>query len=409
MDFHIENPSNKRNCKLKEHQPRTEMDSLPREIALDILSRLPITSIIQSRFVCRAWHTSSLDQNLAYLHLSEAVKRDPFLLFHCDYPIRNQLYFVEFADDDKGKMRRISTPFSASMSEFNVVGSCNGILCLSDSLYKDAVYIYNPFTRDYKELPKTRQYEDQEVVYGFGFHPGTNEYKVVKIVYHWNFLNTGSWHTRRIRIPGHSKSEILVFSFRSNTWRSIGKVPYQIERRSSQALFTNGRLHWLTRSMYKNVRGLLIICFDIADEQFHEVPRPDFSVQNGLNYHLTLLRGCLSAVVCSHGELEIWVMKEYNVKESWIKEFRMGAYLPELLQQKLQRPFRIWGNTFNRLAVRVLCILKNGEILVEYKVGRLALYDPGSGRYKDLTFKGMPNMFQTVAHIGSLNWIQSSN
>lgn len=399
----------KRSCKLEGDQSRNEMERLPHEIAHDILSRLSITSIIPFRFVCRAWRTLSLDQSLANLHLSEAAKRDPFLIFRCDYPIQNQLYFFEFSDDKSGVAKKISTPFSTSMEEFNVVGSCNGLLCLSDSLYKDLIYICNPFTGDYKELPKTMQYEDQEVVCGFGLHPGTNEYIVVKIVYHCNRANSGFSPTPRIRIPGHLKSDVLAFSLSSNAWRSIGQVPCLIERQYSQATFTNGRLHWLTRSMHQNIGGLLIVCYDLADERFHEVPRPNFSVQNAHNYRLAELRGCLCAVVCMLGELEIWVMKEYNVKESWIKEFRMGAYLPELLLNQWSQSVGIWRNTFNRSEVRVVCILKNGEIMVEYKVGRLALYDPKTKRYNHLMFKGMPKMFQTVAHVGSLNWIQPSN
>ncbi|KAL8145699.1 hypothetical protein AgCh_003735 [Apium graveolens] len=77
-------------------------------------------------------------------------------------------------------------------------------------------------------------------------------------------------------------------------------------------------------------------------------------------YLLASLSGSLSAVVYKYGlhrDLEIWIMKEYNVKESWIKEFKIGG---------------------------------NGEILIEYKVGKLALYDVANGIYKGITFKGMP-------------------
>lgn len=58
-----------------------------------------------------------------------------------------------------------------------------------------------------------------------------------------------------------------------------------------------------------------------------------------------------------------------------------------------------------RELIRVLCILGNDEILIEYKAGRLASYNLMSGRYKDITLKGMPGKFQTVLHFGSLNQI----
>ncbi|KAJ6691730.1 hypothetical protein OIU79_013678, partial [Salix purpurea] len=60
-------------------------------------------------------------------------------------------------------------------------------------------------------------------------------------------------------------------------------------------------------------------------------------------------------------------MKEYNEKGSWVKEYKIGAYMPKGLKQNLDRPLKIWKNASNRRVVRALCVLKNGEILLEYK------------------------------------------
>ncbi|KAK1353733.1 putative F-box and associated interaction domains-containing protein [Heracleum sosnowskyi] len=403
----------KRKCKAEEDNRRIGLDRLPTDIALDIFLRLPVISVIQSTFVCRYWRSLLLDQHLATLHLSRAVNRNPMLFFHSDYPIRNELCFAELPasddnDDEKGIVKKISTPFSASMPEFTVEGSCNGLLCLSDTLYKDALYIYNPLTRDYKELPKTRQYEEETVVYGFGYHPGTKEYKVVKIVHHW-IVNFDDQYVRRRPISGTSKSEVLVLTLGRNAWRNVGLAPYHLERRSHEAVFTNGRLHWLYFGFYENVRGLIIISFDLAEEKFYEVPRPNLIPIDGRNYHLAILNGCLSAVVYGHGlrrDLEIWVMKEYNVKESWIKEFKFRSYVPaESPCRKLPRPVRTLRNNFRHQTLRVLCTLENGGILIEYNTGRLVVYDPENGKYKEIVFEGMPGMFQTVVHTGSLNRI----
>lgn len=411
MDLKLEKPI-KGKCKAEEDNRRIGLDRLPHEVALDIFLRLPVISVLQSRFVCRYWHNLLLDQNLATLHLSQVVNRNPLLIFHSDYPIRNELCFAELpAGDDndyqKGTVKKISTPFSALMPDFTVEGSCNGLLCLSDTLYKDALYIYNPLTRDYKELPKTRQYEEETVVYGFGYHPGAKEYKVVKIVHH-SIVNFADQYVRRMIIRGTSKSEVLVFTLGGNAWRNVGLAPYRLERRSHEALFTNGRLHWLHFGVYENVRGLIIISFDLAEEKFYEVPRPNLIPIDGRNYHLSILRGCLSAVVYGHGlrrDLEIWVMKEYNVKESWIKEFKFRSFVPESPSRKLSWPVRTLRNNSRYETLRVLCTLEDGGILIEYKTGRLVVYDPENGKYKEMIFEGMPGMFQTVVHIGSLNRI----
>ncbi|KAL5861796.1 hypothetical protein ACOSQ4_003092 [Xanthoceras sorbifolium] len=402
----------------QQQQQTTGMEILPREIVLDILSRLPITSLVQFKFVCRGWRALAEDPVLANLQLfTKAEDQNPCLILHCDFPIRNELYFIDFSaqetgccsgeNSEKKKVKKFHTPFQDRMPEFDVVGSCNGLLCLSDSLYNDAIYIYNPFTRDYLELPKSLQYPDQEVVFGFGFHPRTKDYKVIKIVYYRKTCgSTSSSSNQRARRVIYPRSDVQIYTLGSPAWRSLGKVSYQFVRRPAEAL-VNGRLHWVTRPRrYSPARR--IVSLDIADEQLREVPKPDCGGLNRCNFHLAVLRGCISAAVYgNYGKLEIWVMKEYDVKESWVKEFNIGAYIPKGIKLNLDRPFKIWKNAVNGRVVRVLCVLDNGEILLEHKSRVLVSFDPKNGKFKDLTFKGMPNWFQTIVHLGSFNWIDT--
>nr|XP_043623718.1 F-box protein At3g07870-like [Erigeron canadensis] len=374
-------------------------DILPRDVLLDVLTRLPISSLIQFRFVSRSCDVLSHDPELPRLHHPMAKKADPMLVFHCDFPIRNQLYFVTYdGDHNKNIVRKISTPFCRSMPEFNVVGSCNGLLCLSDSLYGEPVFLFNPFTRNYLELPKCVQFQDQEVVFGFGYHPKTNEYKVVRIVY---------YRTPRRLIRNHRsypRSEVHVLTIGgesnlNNEWRCLGKVPYQLDRQAKEAVVVNGRLHWVSRP--GRLPGRTIVSFDLEDEQFKLVSKP----VNRSNYHLAVIDECLAAAVsCGYGKLEIWVMKEYDAKESWTKLFDIhGAYLAKVRTHD----YGIWRKAMHEKMVRVLCVLKNGEILMEYRGGSLVKYDPKWKEFKDVVFQGMPKLFQTFAHVGSLNWIHT--
>ncbi|CAK9180400.1 unnamed protein product [Ilex paraguariensis] len=412
MDLAGENQSKRRKCKLEEDQPKNWIHSLPHEIAIDILSRLPVTSLIKFRFVSRASQILTNDPPLVKLHLSRTAKDNPCFIFHSDYPIRNKIYFVELSDHDDQKeiVREIQTPFSASMPESIVVGSCNGLLCLSDDLlFNGSLYVYNPFTRKHKELPKSIKFEQQEVVFGFGFHPVTKEYKVVKIIYYGTAYNADNrpWRYSRVRNRDFLNSEVQILSLSSNTWRSIGEVPFQLERRSSEAL-VNGRLHWLTQwGKYHGVLGRVIVSFDLADEQFREVPRAGSGFLTTCYFYLGVLGGCLSALVpLSFRRLEIWVLKEYDMKESWIKEYNFDSYMPRVVHQDLHRQHGIWKDVINRKIVRILCVMKNGKILLEYTAGNLISYDPESKTFENLTFQGMPgNFFQTVVHFGSLNWI----
>ncbi|GMI73306.1 F-Box Protein92 [Hibiscus trionum] len=413
MDLDDGSLAKRRKTKLKvvdgdrqQQSTTTGMQTLPNEIVVDILSRLPITSLVQFKFVCKGWRGLAQDPVLA------AELQRPCLILHCDFPIRNHLYFVDLSphNQDKDKVKRLYVPFQTSMPEFDVVGSCNGLLCLSDSLYNDALYVYNPFTMDYIELPKSRQYPDQEVVFGFGSHPKTNEFKVVKIVYYRNTSSSSSSSSSgRARRVVYPQSDVQVFTLGTSAWRSLGKIPCQLVRRPAEAL-VSGRLHWVSRPR-RNYPARRIMSFDLGDEEFREVPKPDSGGLNRCNFHLSVLKGCLAAAVYgNYGKLEIWVMKDYNVKESWTKELSIGAYMPKCLKIKSDRdrPLKIWKNASNGKAVRVLAVLDNGKILLEYKNRVLVSYDPRKAKFTDLVFQGIPQWFQTVVHAASFNWINSN-
>ncbi|KAK0590878.1 hypothetical protein LWI29_000068 [Acer saccharum] len=129
------------------------MEYLPCEIVLDILSRLSVTSLLQFRLVCKSWHNLAQDLLLVCMHFYHAPENDPCLIIHCDHPIRNQLYPLELSDPENDlRVNKLHVPM---FPEFAIKGSCKGLLCLCDSSTRDSLYAYNPFTRNYIELPKS--------------------------------------------------------------------------------------------------------------------------------------------------------------------------------------------------------------------------------------------------------------
>ncbi|KAL7250096.1 hypothetical protein ACSBR1_012152 [Camellia fascicularis] len=85
---------------------------------------------------------------------------------------------------------------------------------------------------------------------------------------------------------------------------------------------------------------------------------------------------------------DIWIMKDYGIKESWSKEFVIGNVTGK----------RGYGDYYE-----TIMILKNGEILMLVNKGVLVLYSPKEGRVEKLNIDGINinPAFYGTAHIPS--------
>ncbi|PIA54765.1 hypothetical protein AQUCO_00900980v1 [Aquilegia coerulea] len=203
------------------------------------------------------------------------------------------------------------------------------------------------------------------MVPGFGFHEASKQYKVVQLFY-WFEQNDIIKTDGRVFTLGCSKS-----------WRRLDNVPnvhccYKISSSAS----VNGSLHWFTGGEY-------IISFDLGSENFGFIAYPQFSIlsENRARYHpkefrVINLGGWLSISDASYVDhIELWIMKEYNVHESWTK------YI-------VSRTYGINGMPFTK--VLPISIWKNGEILLLYDSRILVLYDFKSDQYTPLQVDGIP-------------------
>ncbi|KAL3754410.1 hypothetical protein ACJRO7_001616 [Eucalyptus globulus] len=352
------------------------INALPRGVVVDILSRLPTPSLFRAQFVCLSWRALARDP--LFLELHRPLPRLPLRP-----PLWSPLYFVDDVSGRDGRnrpARKSHPPFGGVAPEFNVVGSSEGLLCLANALYSDNVYVYNPLTGEYRELPDSEGHQrKREMVFGFGFDETEKDYKVIKIVY--TIINRNGRLYRVLLCC----SKVQVCSLRSPTWRRLGNATHDLEATPSQPL-VNRRLHWtVSRGGHWNIR---IAPFDL--------------------HHLVELGGCLSAAVPSlSGALEIWVMKEYGMKESWIKDYSIGSYLPKGLQNHEHEDYNDRSCKISRilmrkrygLYVRVLGMLRNGKILLEYHNRALARYDPDRDEAIDLMLEGLPEWFESIVHV----------
>ncbi|CAA0817978.1 F-box protein CPR30 [Striga hermonthica] len=183
-----------------------------------------------------------------------------------------------------------------------VDGSCNGLILLV--LNPQSILLWNPSTRKQNPLPPACPEDTSRVVrYALGYDSKHRDYKVVMVD-----QTTPEWEV--------FESVTRVYSLTTNSWKLVGDFPYALPTNEPWGLYLNDSLHTV-------IRHCLILAFDLAREEFYELPKPDY---HGFSHGLVLveeLGGCLAAVVVPEMSIsEVWVMKEYGVKESWSRLIR---------------------------------------------------------------------------------------
>ncbi|KAG5551857.1 hypothetical protein RHGRI_010081 [Rhododendron griersonianum] len=291
--------------------------------------------------------------------------------FYVD-PFTETLLSVQFGDE----YSEVEFPFKLPFAyDFRVVGSYNGLLCLSDKWlcrsygYNDQcqIFIWNPSTRKSVTLPTAPKPHCPNIsVYGFGAHPTTQEYKVIRLEYKLESL---------FQIP----QKVEIYTQGTRSWRVISSAPPPhcfVTFMWSQA-FLNGIVHWVARDPCVEVgfRNLVIL-FDMASESFSEIMLPPTLASNQNPKSLSIhVFGESLAVSCT-GERDgdagsIWLMKEYGVAESWTKLFSS----------------KLLGMPNKTLGFR-----KNGEVLLA-SANSLASYAPGTITLAKTGIIGTTNAF----------------
>uniref|UniRef100_A0A803MQE4 F-box associated beta-propeller type 1 domain-containing protein n=1 Tax=Chenopodium quinoa TaxID=63459 RepID=A0A803MQE4_CHEQI len=184
------------------------------------------------------------------------------------------------------------------------------------------IVVYNPSTGIYKHVevadlasPMTSN------TFGLGFDAANDDYKVVRIIHDsLNHIN---------------KMDVMVYSLKMNSWRqaknsrTIVSFPYHQGKEVS--VIDNHLLHWIIETTPSQLE---IACFDICNEIWTEDIVWPYSLVIGsrLKPQLGVLDGCLYVIfkIPSENKLDIWVMKEYGVNESWMKLFEISNQCLEL-------------------------------------------------------------------------------
>ncbi|KAK4372796.1 hypothetical protein RND71_008180 [Anisodus tanguticus] len=289
---------------------------IPSEVIFEILLRLPVKSLVRFKSVSKSWLSllSSPQFINTHLNISRNNHRDvPHKLLMLD---RDQILSKKCALCSTEKNSTVvcvdlDYPVKSPRCIPMFIGSCDGLVCLS---VENSLVLWNPSTRKWKEIPQetTHMSQDYYCTYGFGYDKYNLDYKLV-LVYSSKIKNSGN--------------EVKVYSLRTNSWKKIkGFVSGYVY--SNSGVLVNGIVHWHTRP-HQDFNGCCyIVTFNLETEKQGKLDLPSYENED-VHWDLMSSRDSLFGFChCeSQGEVDIWVMKEYGVKESWTKFASVAYYV----------------------------------------------------------------------------------
>ncbi|KAJ9672004.1 hypothetical protein PVL29_025585 [Vitis rotundifolia] len=285
------------------------------DIITNILSRLPVKSLIICKSVSKHWRSLICSPNFMRLQLLRSKEYPTYLFFPYTHWGR-KVHFLTKTDGETTE----TLPGCDGYRFKDMICSFNGLICCINceglifckrtrTTGRLEIRIYNPATREVLLLPRGRNLGEEPKI-GVAFGPRINGYKVFRF-----FCTTGETQDK------HNECE--VYSSITGSWKGIGRVAHS-PWGSSKHVCINGIVYWFVRSEKDGLTVGFILAVDV-EENFSVINIPE---EKTLHPCLVNLEGHLSLVAANgvdKDRFDIWVL--YDSKESiWVKKW--SDYMP---------------------------------------------------------------------------------
>ncbi|XP_060201061.1 F-box protein CPR1-like [Lycium barbarum] len=369
------------------------MKILPNDVAISILLRFPVKSLMRYRGISKIWCTLLQSSYFINLHLMwSSITEDEFILVKRSFEERPGQFkhvlsfFSNVSDNDylNPVSPDLDVPYLASnygSVSLQVSMPCNGLIALNDTL---SIVLLNPTTRKYNLLhPSSFGYPhgfDRDICgVGFGFDLMVNDYKVVRI---------SEIYSDPYKDPCVTWIKVEIYDLGIDSWREQNYEDKELPSvfwNPCAEIFYRGACHWFATANTLQV----ILCFDMSTDIFRDMKMPDTCYRfDGKCYGLVVLNKSLT-LICYRDPtceidlkedfMDIWTMKVYGVNDSWIKRYSIRP-LP------IKSPLTIWKNL----------------LLFQSKSGQLISYNFYSDEVREFNLYGYQGSLRVVLYKESL-------
>ncbi|XP_031114143.1 F-box/kelch-repeat protein At3g23880-like [Ipomoea triloba] len=308
---------------------------MPIEMIRHILFKLKMKALIRCECVCKEWRSTIEDPDFK---LSYRGGRRLLVAAASD---RN-LAFTSITTDGTP---RIKTLFSEGDWRSGIWCSCNGLVLFS---VRQHILLWNPSTRCCTKVLEICRllnpylwYRYNEVsASGLCYVPSTGDYKAVLL-----FRPDGT---------------AMVASLRNKQWQKVSFPFHAMSVRDSGVNFRN-TLHWRVAhsatDWCSSRRCKKVVYFDAESDEFKELPIPTFPAKSSAILGLGIIDDgylCMAREKRKEtGEVEVLVMKEYGVKNSWISQFVISG---SQFRSDYHRDFTLYSSKYSTQVLIGSCL-----------------------------------------------------
>ncbi|KAL3653849.1 hypothetical protein CASFOL_003530 [Castilleja foliolosa] len=292
---------------------------LPRDITIEIFSRLPVKSLMRFKCVSTSFYNFISNDPLfrkKHLYHQSSFKKVILVPHHHSTTLGRYNVFtcpIVSLSPERGvcedttdlELRDRKSDFIDGIRFHN---SCDGLLCMSMS--GGDVVIWNPTTRQvdrfhscvYNYIPKLRWFG-----YSLAHDPRANVYKLLGLT-----------------IYSHNTYRLYLYSMEMEMWRYIEESSAcDYVKYDGNTTIVNGAFHWLGSSDEHFRMSHVVVTMDISDETYGTLALPQAICHNSTAPLLFEFKGklCIFTQHASNPCRDLWVMNEYGDVDSMMKMF----------------------------------------------------------------------------------------
>ncbi|EOA39453.1 hypothetical protein CARUB_v10012646mg, partial [Capsella rubella] len=308
----------------KETKPSELLDSLPIELKMDILTRLPAKSLMKFRYVSKMWSSFIRSQELINSFSSKSSTQTRFILAlsndgNFSEPEGNLSFYFSFSDDAEESSCLVpNLEMAMPVISNHISGSCTSVHGILAVIHSFQLILCNPSTEQVIKL--TPGYA------GFvGYDPINDQHKVLSL------LNQFS--------DDPVEHKVLTLGV-GGGWRRIQGLN-QFYTAVSMGVCINGFVFYGAYSPTPPSNPG-IVCFDVRFERLSYIKAPEILVHYGNASIFIEYKGKLASIVRDpfgyFNEFDLWILEDVE-RHNWSK-------------QTCVFPFSVWDS----LGVMKMCI-----------------------------------------------------